>query len=69
MKKLPAGVSDFNKLVTNNYYYVDKTKFIKSVINEGGDVTLYTRPRRFGKSLKNRWFRIWNLKKNYLYNF
>lgn len=50
-KPLPIGVDDFEKLITNNYYFVDKTLFIQELIDKKGDVNLFTRPRRFGKSL------------------
>ena len=53
MKKklpLPVGTSDF-KEVCQNYYYVDKTLFIKEFLDEGTTVSLFTRPRRFGKTL------------------
>ena len=49
--RLPHGVSDFKKLVQGNYRFVDKTLFIKDIINDGADVILVTRPRRFGKTL------------------
>lgn len=49
MKQLPIGVEDYKELIDNNYYFVDKTLFIKDVINE--KLALYTRPRRFGKTL------------------
>ena len=49
--RLPMGVSDFKKLITDNYHFVDKTLFIKEVIQDGADVILITRPRRFGKTL------------------
>jgi len=51
MKKLPIGVSDFKKMVTGNYYYVDKTLFIKEVIASSDTILLIPRPRRFGKTL------------------
>ena len=50
-KKLPVGIENFEELIENNYYYVDKTLLIKDIIDKGGKVTLFTRPRRFGKSL------------------
>jgi len=50
-RKLPIGVSDFKKLRENDYYYVDKSLFIKEVIDRGTEVLLLPRPRRFG--LKN----------------
>ncbi|MEK8021128.1 MAG: AAA family ATPase [Candidatus Parabeggiatoa sp.] len=49
--KLPIGVSDFRKLRENDYYYVDKSLFIKAVINRSSEVLLLPRPRRFGKTL------------------
>jgi len=51
LKPLPIGVEDFKKLLTKGYYYVDKTLFIKDLLDKKGDVNLYTRPRRFGKTL------------------
>ena len=50
-KPLPVGVDDFGKLIQNGYYYVDKTLFIKELLDKKGDVTLFPRPRRFGKTL------------------
>ena len=50
-KKLPIGISDFKKIIDGNYYYFDKTELIKSIIGESGEVKLFTRPRRFGKTL------------------
>lgn len=49
MKRLPIGVEDFKELVDHQYYYIDKTMFIQDVLKE--KVVLYTRPRRFGKTL------------------
>ena len=51
MKKLPIGVSDFKDMVTGEYYYVDKTLFIKEVMDKGDKILLVPRPRRFGKTL------------------
>ena len=50
-KKLPIGIDGFEKLRTNNFYYVDKTRFISELLQNWGEVNLFTRPRRFGKSL------------------
>ena len=50
-KPLPIGVEFFEKMRSNNYYYVDKTLFIKELIDQKGEVNLFTRPRRFGKTL------------------
>lgn len=49
--KLPIGVEDFAKIRTDGFYYVDKTGLIRELVNNWGDVNLFTRPRRFGKSL------------------
>ena len=49
MKLLPTGIENFKELMDNNYYYVDKSDFISDVLKE--KVVLYTRPRRFGKTL------------------
>lgn len=51
MKNLPIGISDFKYLIDQNYYYIDKTLFIKEVVEAPGQVTLIPRPRRFGKTL------------------
>ena len=49
--KLPIGIDGFEKLRTNDFYYVDKTLFIKELLENWGEVNLFTRPRRFGKTL------------------
>ena len=49
MKKLPLGIENFKKIIDGNYYYIDKTDLITEIINE--QFALYTRPRRFGKTL------------------
>ncbi len=51
IKKLPVGVENFEKLRTEGFYYVDKTGILKELLNNWGEVNLFTRPRRFGKSL------------------
>ena len=51
MKRIPIGVSDFKHLIEENFYYFDKTNFIEQVIQDGAQVKLFTRPRRFGKTL------------------
>ena len=51
MKKIPIGVDNFKKIITDNYFYIDKTKFIEDIFNDGAEVKLFTRPRRFGKTL------------------
>ncbi|MFC2294972.1 MAG: AAA family ATPase, partial [Leptotrichia hongkongensis] len=48
---LPIGVSDFKEIVENNYYYIDKTKLIEDILHYRAKVNLFTRPRRFGKTL------------------
>ncbi|MBQ9549841.1 MAG: AAA family ATPase, partial [Lachnospiraceae bacterium] len=50
-KPLPIGVEFFEEFKRNDYYYVDKTLFIKELIDKKGKVNLFTRPRRFGKTL------------------
>ena len=50
-QKLPTGIDDFKKIRNNNYYYVDKTSLIEQILENGSEVTLFTRPRRFGKTL------------------
>ena len=48
---LPVGVDDFKKVIRGDYYYIDKTLFIKELLDMKGEVNLFTRPRRFGKTL------------------
>ena len=50
-KRLPVGIEDFKELIEDNYYFVDKTGFIADFMDNRGKVTLFTRPRRFGKTL------------------
>ena len=50
-KPLPIGVDNFEKIIKDEYYYVDKTLLIKELLDMKGEVTLFTRPRRFGKGL------------------
>ena len=50
-KKLPIGLSDFKEVIEYDYYYFDKTKFIEKILEERSKVKLFTRPRRFGKTL------------------
>ena len=50
-KALPIGIDNFEKLITRDYYFVDKTLFIKDLLDNKADVNLFTRPRRFGKTL------------------
>ena len=51
MKKLPYGVSDYERLVENNYYYVDKTPYIEQLENLSEPYIMFLRPRKFGKTL------------------
>ncbi|MDY4011516.1 MAG: AAA family ATPase, partial [Fusobacterium gastrosuis] len=50
-KKIPIGISDFKEIIEDNYYYIDKTELIDDLIKDGSKVKLFTRPRRFGKTL------------------
>ena len=50
-KPLPIGIDDFEKIIAGDYYYVDKTNLIRDLLDMRGEVTLFTRPRRFGKTL------------------
>ncbi len=50
-KPLPIGTDDFKKLISEGYYYIDKTLFIKELLDKKGEANLFTRPRRFGKTL------------------
>ena len=51
LKKLPIGIESFEKIRTDDFYYVDKTKMIEKLLDNWGEANLFTRPRRFGKSL------------------
>ena len=50
-RPLPIGVDNFKKLIDEDYYYVDKTLLIKELLDKKGEVNLFIRPRRFGKTL------------------
>ena len=49
--KLPVGIDDFRKLRESHFYYVDKTRLIEQLLLNWSEVTFFTRPRRFGKTL------------------
>ena len=51
MKKLAIGVDDFKEIIKENFYYIDKTKFIEDILEDGSKVKLLNRPRRFGKTI------------------
>ena len=51
MKKLPCGVSNFEKLISEDYYFVDKTKYIEQLENYSNSNVYFLRPRKFGKTL------------------
>ena len=51
MKRIPIGIDNFRKIMKEDFYYVDKTKYIDELIYDGSKVKLFTRPRRFGKTL------------------
>ncbi|MCD8216426.1 MAG: ATP-binding protein [Clostridiales bacterium] len=50
-KRLPKGIENFEDIIRGNYYYADKTMLVRDILEDGAAVTLFTRPRRFGKSL------------------
>ena len=50
-KPLPIGIDNFEKLISRGYYFIDKTLLIKDLLDNKADVNLFTRPRRFGKTL------------------
>ena len=52
MKRLAIGIDDFRKIIKEDCYYVDKTKFIEAVLEDASNVKLFTRPRRFWKNIK-----------------
>ena len=51
VKKMPIGIDDFKEIITQDFYYIDKTGMIKELLGNWGKVNLFTRPRRFGKSI------------------
>lgn len=51
LKKLPVGIESFQEIRTEDFYYIDKTGLIRELLNRWSKVNLFTRPRRFGKSL------------------
>ena len=51
LKSIPIGIEDFKEIIDKDYYFVDKTLLIKGVLDNGSKITLFTRPRRFGKTL------------------
>ena len=67
-KPLPIGIDDFKTIIEEDYYYVDKTKMIETLLDDGAKVTLFTRPRRFGKTLNmsmlNYFFNLKNKEEN-----
>ena len=48
---IQAGTEDFSSFISSGSYYVDKTRFLRPLLEDTGDVALFTRPRRFGKTL------------------
>ena len=50
-KAIPIGIESYKKMLDNNYYYIDKTLLIRDLLKQQSEVTLFTRPRRFGKTL------------------
>ena len=67
-KPLPIGIDDFKTIIEEDYYYADKTEMIESLLDDGAKVTLFTRPRRFGKTLNmsmlNYFFNLKNKEEN-----
>ena len=51
MKRLAIGIDDFKKIIKEDCYYIDKTKFIEDILEDGSGVKLINRPRRFGKTI------------------
>ena len=51
IEKLPIGIEDFKEIRGGDFYYVDKTRLIEELLGGGNKGTLFTRPRRFGKTL------------------
>ncbi len=67
-KPLPIGIDDFKTIIEEDYYYADKTEMIEKLLDDGAGVTLFTRPRRFGKTLNmsmlNYFFNLKNREEN-----
>jgi len=65
---LPIGIDDFKTIIEEDYYYADKTEMIEKLLDDGAGVTLFTRPRRFGKTLNmsmlNYFFNLKNREEN-----
>ena len=55
---LPLGIENFEKMIQEDYYYIDKTGLIIELLKNQSEVTLFTRPRRFGKSLNMQKFPV-----------
>ncbi len=58
-KKLPIGIESFEDFSKENFYYIDKTMFIADLLHNMSKVNLFTRPRRFGKSLNLSMLKAW----------
>ena len=71
-KSIPIGMEDFKEVIDKNCYLVDKTLLIKDILDGGAKVTLFTRPRRFGKTLNmsmlRRFFEKTEEDHSYLFN-
>lgn len=71
-KTIPIGIEDFQEMINRNCYLVDKTMLIKDILDTGAKVTLFTRPRRFGKTLNmsmlRRYFEITEEDNSYLFD-
>lgn len=66
---LPMGIEDFQEMRTSGYYYIDKTGMIRDLLENMGKVTLFTRPRHFGKTLNMsmlKYFSKWEVSAKYL---
>jgi len=51
LKKIGTGYEDYKRFIDEDMYYIDKTMLVNDIVEKGGEVTLFTRPRRFGKTL------------------
>ncbi|MBR4320398.1 MAG: AAA family ATPase, partial [Oscillospiraceae bacterium] len=63
-KKIPIGIEDFKRLIDKECYFVDKSLLIRDILDNGADVQLFTRPRRFGKTLNMSMMRYFFEKSN-----
>lgn len=60
LRKLPIEIEDFEEMRQEDFYYVDKTRLIEQLLIQWAEVNVFTRSRRFGKSLNSQDYKVWN---------